>query len=592
MGSAVQFRLPALGGFLCVGFVTIFLYTWKVHKLGLPVPTVPESKRIIKLHHLEKIQEIHIGPGTTEDAFHDALSAAFQIPIEQILDIVDSDNQMKTNFADLQNGKEYIISTRTGTDTCKTIPKEAKFDSIRISRTQHVPLKPRLPSKVNTLISKDTKLPRVSIVSIGIGESRNLGIEALSSAYRFFGSDCIPSFHLLTDDTSGVDEILNPTKISRSATVHGEAYTFQDVLEFLHKFGKQLDYFFFLSKDVRISQELTLADIAGGIVAVQHPMYPRFEWAWCDPWRQGAGVCQFPYERDARSAAYMPPDLGKVIIKGKYKWSNGRNQRYIQTTGWYVHSGFWGGRRAFIQAAVEEISLGILDDVQNGFEPEKIDPEKHWNHYIYHARKSPDFDTRILGHAFMYPKHSFGFGPWITDHVKPVMTLMTVWPWSSSDIIEIAAETSQCLDTFMKPKVGLYGCHHMGTTQGWHCLFSYDAMYIAHFYTSIRQISNGTISANDGSGLCLDGTNAGAGQEVKLSECDHDRLQLAKKWSYNLIERTIQNMQTGLCLDVVHDPPHKREPVIVSECTGNAYQRFNIIPLALLTCTHDWCVKN
>lgn len=95
---------------------------------------------------------------------------------------------MKTNFADLQNGKEYIISTRTGTDTCKTIPKvskshqyyvigsshaqEAKFDSIRISRTQHVPLKPRLPSKVNTLISKDTKLPRVSIVSIGIGENR------------------------------------------------------------------------------------------------------------------------------------------------------------------------------------------------------------------------------------------------------------------------------------------------------------------------------------------------------------------------------------------------------------------------------------
>ena len=39
---------------------------------------------------------------------------------------------------------------------------------------------------------------------------RELGIDALTSAAQHFHGDCTPSFHLLTDNVSGVDPLLNP----------------------------------------------------------------------------------------------------------------------------------------------------------------------------------------------------------------------------------------------------------------------------------------------------------------------------------------------------------------------------------------------
>jgi hypothetical protein len=47
----------------------------------------------------------------------------------------------------------------------------------------------------------------------GTGEKRILAEEALASAYAHFGGDCIPSFHLLTDDIGGVNPLFNAVRI-------------------------------------------------------------------------------------------------------------------------------------------------------------------------------------------------------------------------------------------------------------------------------------------------------------------------------------------------------------------------------------------
>lgn len=36
------------------------------------------------------------------------------------------------------------------------------------------------------------------------------------------------------------------------------------------------DYFYFIDGDVRFREDVTLADISGDLVGVEHPMYPRY----------------------------------------------------------------------------------------------------------------------------------------------------------------------------------------------------------------------------------------------------------------------------------------------------------------------------
>jgi hypothetical protein len=71
--------------------------------------------------------------------------------------------------------------------TCITTPSAASKDSITLTSTPHS-------------LSCLCQPPRY----------RELGIDALTSAAQHFHGDCTPSFHLLTDNVSGVDPLLNP----------------------------------------------------------------------------------------------------------------------------------------------------------------------------------------------------------------------------------------------------------------------------------------------------------------------------------------------------------------------------------------------
>ena len=47
---------------------------------------------------------------------------------------------------------------------------------------------------------------------------------------------------------------------------------FEDILHALSKEIADADYFFFVDGDVRFNEDVLLADVAGDMVAVEHPM--------------------------------------------------------------------------------------------------------------------------------------------------------------------------------------------------------------------------------------------------------------------------------------------------------------------------------
>ena len=82
-----------------------------------------------------------------------------------------------------------------------------------------------------------------------------------------------------------------------------------------------------------------------------------------------------------------------------------------------------------------------------------------------------------------------------------------------------------------------------------------------------------------------------SGEPVKLLKCDGGKGQ---KWEF--IARTMQLKSdvSGLCLDVLHAAPHKKEPVVMARCATKYFpdvrpnmsdfeladnQQFNLNPL-------------
>lgn len=145
------------------------------------------------------------------------------------------------------------------------------------------------------------KVPRVVITSLGTGEYRAMAIEALETALKYFGGDCIPSLHLLTDDIAGVDPVFNARHTAYREWPESGLLKFEDIKNALYDVIKGADYFFFLDADVRFNEPVALVDVGADLVAVEHPMYPRFHFGWCVPGdRSTSGFCIYPYDRNEK----------------------------------------------------------------------------------------------------------------------------------------------------------------------------------------------------------------------------------------------------------------------------------------------------
>jgi hypothetical protein len=90
------------------------------------------------------------------------------------------------------------------------------------------------------------RLARVVLATVATGRYRQLGIKALESALLHFGGDCIPSFHLLTDNVSGVPLVLNPVMSPYREWPESGLSKFDDIRTGLRAEIETADYFYFL----------------------------------------------------------------------------------------------------------------------------------------------------------------------------------------------------------------------------------------------------------------------------------------------------------------------------------------------------------
>eukprot|EP00035_Acanthoeca_spectabilis_P026124 m.598 g.598 ORF g.598 m.598 type:complete len:100 (-) comp222_c0_seq1:13-312(-) len=87
---------------------------------------------------------------------------------------------------------------------------------------------------------------------------------------------------------------------------------------------------------------------------------------------------------------------------------------------------------------------------------------------------------------------------------------------------------------------------------------------------------------------CIGG-DLNAGEPVKLQYCRHSKDSLL--WRYSAISEQLVNVKSGLCLDAVKKPPHKRDPVLVNVCSDQAgFQKWQLHEIGVGTrCTQKWC---
>jgi len=221
------------------------------------------------------------------------------------------------------------------------------------------------------LSGRKAKLPRVVITCLGTGRYRTLAIAALESARTFLGGDCLLSLHLLTNNVTGVDPEFNPAFIPYREWPLSGLKKFEDILTALEQPIRDADYFYFMDGDVRFQEHVLLADVAGDLVAVEHPMYPRHDWGWCVHGKQT--MCEYPYERKPTSTAFIPDRYGKF----KKSYRNGENT--FSANSYYLQSAFWGGKSTFLIPALKDLKKQVDTDVSHNYFSSIIQDERYVN---------------------------------------------------------------------------------------------------------------------------------------------------------------------------------------------------------------------
>lgn len=233
-------------------------------------------------------------------------------------------------------------------------------------------------------------------------------VKAMESAYQHFGLDCIPSFHLLTDDPDSVGSLFNPKRAIIRERSHRDVYHFRDILLGLEQVIKQADYFIFIDPFVIFTEEVSLSELSGDLFGVEHPEYPRDGLGRCQPRTkdgrvQGVDkqVCEYPFNRNSKSATNIPEEVGKWIRKGKKKHHDGHNQVHQISSAWYLHGGLWGGKSKFVlellAKAAADVDSDIAADASAGI------AEAYLNKQMWLCSSRKDINMRVHGNSFMYP---------------------------------------------------------------------------------------------------------------------------------------------------------------------------------------------
>jgi hypothetical protein len=257
------------------------------------------------------------------------------------------------------------------------------------------------------------RVPRVMVVTLASGNYQRMGVEMLESAATYFCRACNLTLLLMTDQHDGVPGLGGrltvhhvpwrpwpQSTISKCADVHQI-----DALVRAH------DFVLFLDADMAFVSEVTLEDVWGEYVAVEHPYYPRNARGWCGQWggdpdstgragfdRHGKFTfCQYPYERNPRSLAYIPTQYGK----DGPGWTSGN--------AYYLQGALFGGTGVRFSQLCATMAANVAADAAAGIVAQFHD-ESHLN-----ALLLPRYNrTRVLGFAYMHPPlESAGSFTWV-----------------------------------------------------------------------------------------------------------------------------------------------------------------------------------
>ena len=87
---------------------------------------------------------------------------------------------------------------------------------------------------------------------------------------------------------------------------------------------------------------------------------------------------------------------------------------------------------------------------------------------------------------------------------------------------------------------------------------------------------------------CMNG-NVAAGTPAKITPCKRTAwAEIA--WRFDAAKQQLINKHSGLCLDAIKKPPHKKEPAMMQLCDDAApFQKWTGQPIESLKCNQAWC---
>eukprot|EP00040_Diaphanoeca_grandis_P014764 m.75000 g.75000 ORF g.75000 m.75000 type:complete len:592 (-) comp24724_c0_seq3:94-1869(-) len=513
---------------------------------------------------------VRVGASTSDQSIKDAIGMAVNTPISEFgLQRKHDEVFVAVSYHSLEDKTHYAIipirpSDNHGGTKCNSAAKEPAFQ--REQPGSHG--KGIRNKKGVTLSDKPARLPRVVLTALGTGRYREMALDALKSAAEFFGGDCVPTFHLITDNLTDVDPRFNVVHAPYREWPESGLSKFEDIRNGLGTEIASADYFYFMDADIRFKDRVQLADVAGDLVGVEHPMYPRYDFGWCKPGDPTTrGWCAYPFSRDNKSTAYIPEGHGRYVKEGKYVVSNA----------YYYQSAFWGGKAAKVIALIDELVPRINTNRANGVYSKIIQDELFLNWYFWKHSNDSDLNIRTLSPSYLYPMQRHGFTDWVTKENRAI--IVHGIGKKAGKLINGATELhviglNLCVDMFAGTgwsKIGLYGCNHVADSQG--LLYEQDTKIIRSMAAGVHR--------------CMDASGLAPLDSVGFIPCN--LTNTAMKWSYDGTTHVIKNHEHAhLCLDALRDPSlfdatakdSKKKPLGVNTCNpASKYQQFEFRPI-------------
>jgi hypothetical protein len=220
-----------------------------------------------------------------------------------------------------------------------------------------------------------------------------------------------------------------------------------------------------------------------------------------------------------------------------------------------------------------------------------VQDERYLNHFVWREYSNKTINMRILSHSYLYPYRDEGFGEWVTKKQRPVIyhgIYKTPGKLVKGEIQLLVTETNQCVGFFLNPKVGLFGCHGGGGMQGW---VVENEQGDPESWPPLGDEGHGSLRAAttySGWSSCMNG-NVAPGSPAKITPCRRTEWSEIA-WRFDAEKHQLVNKHSGLCLDAMHKPPHKREPALMQVCEDAApYQKWTGQPIESLKCDQTWC---